>query len=128
MTAAARGAAALGLALHRGGAHVGHRDVEEVLDRLADLGLVRAVQHPEGVLVVRLDELEALLGDDRAQDDAPDVVADRGHLDSSPSPASSPTSTSAPSSATASARWGRNISRFAALHLHRIALLQFSLI
>src|SRR3954447_15820292 len=74
--AAAGESAALRLAAHADGADVRDRDVEEVLDGLADLGLMRRVEDPERVLVVRLDELEALLGDDRADDHPPDVVAE----------------------------------------------------
>src|SRR5205085_2034400 len=60
-------AAPLGLGLHPGGADVDHADLEQLLDRLAHLGLVGAVVHPEGVLA-RLRERKALLRDHRADD------------------------------------------------------------
>src|SRR6476469_3949989 len=56
----------LGLQAHR--AHVHHVDVEDLLDRGADLRLVRAGMHPERVLVLG-DQRVALLGDDRLPDD-----------------------------------------------------------
>src|SRR4051812_10710705 len=61
-------AAALGLGLHRGGADLDDAHVEELLDRLADLRLVRVRVHAERVLVVRSEHV-ALLADDRADDD-----------------------------------------------------------
>src|SRR6476469_3090077 len=60
-------AAALGLALDRRRANVDDLDVEQLLDRLADLRLVRAVVDAERVLA-RLGEHERLLGDDWADD------------------------------------------------------------
>src|SRR5829696_5178863 len=61
-------AAALGLGLDRHRADLDHLDVEELLDGLADLGLVRVGVDPERVLVVRREHV-ALLADDRADDD-----------------------------------------------------------
>src|ERR1700744_5144283 len=60
--------AALGLGLHRGGADLDHLDIPQLLDGLADLGLVRLVVDAEGVLA-GLGEHEGLLGHDRADDD-----------------------------------------------------------
>src|SRR3954468_13377445 len=60
--------AALGLGLHRGGADLDDAHVEELLDRLADLRLVRIRVDAERVLVVRGEHV-ALLADDRADDD-----------------------------------------------------------
>src|SRR4029077_4300693 len=60
--------AALGLGLDRGGADRHHLHVPELLDGLADLGLVSTVVDAEGVLA-GLGEHERLLGDDRADDD-----------------------------------------------------------
>src|SRR5947209_6054737 len=65
---AGRVAATLRLRLDAHRAHVAHAHVEDLLDRLADLGLVRAVVDPERVLVRRQQGI-ALLGDDRADDD-----------------------------------------------------------
>src|SRR5438270_8853863 len=61
-------AAALRLRLDAHRAHVAHAHVEDLLDRLANLGLVRAVVDPERVLVRRQEGI-ALLGHDRADDD-----------------------------------------------------------
>src|SRR3954447_17090025 len=60
-------AAALGLGRHRGGANVDHADVEELLDRLLDLRLVRVRVHAERVLADRRQRV-GLLGDDRLDD------------------------------------------------------------
>src|SRR3954447_15186715 len=60
-------AAALGLGRHRGGAHVDDADVEELLDRLLDLRLVRVRVHAERVLADRRERV-GLLGDDRLDD------------------------------------------------------------
>src|SRR5919205_3967807 len=60
--------AALGLGAHRRGADLDDLDVEQLLDRLADLRLVRVGMHAERVLVVRGEHV-ALLADDRADDD-----------------------------------------------------------
>src|SRR4051794_20473415 len=60
--------AALRLGLHRGGADLDDAHVEELLDRLADLRLVRVRVDAERVLVVRREHV-ALLADDRADDD-----------------------------------------------------------
>src|SRR3954470_15608195 len=66
--AAPRGVAApLRLRLHAHRAHLEHAHAEDLLDRLADLGLVRAVVHAERVLVGR-EQRVALLGHDRADD------------------------------------------------------------
>src|SRR5687767_4342473 len=70
-------AAALGLRLHLHDVHGHDLDVEEILDGLPDLRLVRARVHAEGVLVV-LDQAVALLGDDRGEDDLARIEA---HLD-----------------------------------------------
>src|SRR3954451_14739797 len=59
--------AALGLGLDRGRAHLHHADVEEVLDRLADLRLVRVRVDAEGVFVVGREHV-ALLAHDRPDD------------------------------------------------------------
>src|SRR5881398_3583795 len=65
----ARGVAApLGLGLHGGGAHVDDLHVEQRLDRLADLSLVRVVVDAERVLAGRGEHV-ALLAHDRADDD-----------------------------------------------------------
>src|SRR3954447_22446821 len=61
-------AAALGLGRDRGRADVDHADVEELLDRLLDLGLVRVRVDPERVLADRRQRV-GLLGDDRLDDD-----------------------------------------------------------
>src|SRR3954463_5292994 len=60
--------AALGLGLDRGGPHFDDAHVEELLDRLADLRLVRVRVDAERVLVVRGEHV-ALLADDRSDDD-----------------------------------------------------------
>src|SRR4051794_11107901 len=60
-------AAALGLGRHRRGADLEHADVEELLDRLLDLGLVRVRVDPERVLADRRQRVR-LLGDDRLDD------------------------------------------------------------
>src|SRR3954462_1276112 len=70
--------AALGLGLDRHRAHVDDLDVEELLDGLADLRLVRLVVHAEGVLVGGGEDV-ALLADDRADDHLGGL-----HQDSSP--------------------------------------------
>src|SRR4051794_19760646 len=59
---------ALGLGGDLRGAHLDHVDVEQRLDGLLDLRLVRLVVHAERVLVGRREHV-ALLGDDRADDD-----------------------------------------------------------
>src|SRR3954451_5262917 len=65
---AARGvAAALGLGRDGGGAHVEDGDVEQALDGLLDLRLVRVRVHPEGVLAGRRQHVR-LLGDDRTDE------------------------------------------------------------
>src|SRR4029453_8176931 len=61
-------AAPLGLGLDRGGAHLDDLDVEERLDRLADLRLVRVGMDAEGVLVVGGEHV-AFLPHDGADDD-----------------------------------------------------------
>src|SRR5215207_3233252 len=66
---AARGdAAALGLGGHLGGAHVDDVHVEQRLDGLLDLRLVRLVVYAERVLLGGRQDI-GLLGDDRADDD-----------------------------------------------------------
>src|SRR5882672_7597351 len=59
-------AAPLRLRLHRHDVHVQDTDVEELLDGLADLRLVRVLMHLERVLAVG-DHRVALLADDRRQ-------------------------------------------------------------
>src|SRR5688572_25943065 len=70
-------AAALRLRPHLEDVDADHLDVEELLDGLADLRLVRPRVDLEGVLVV-LDEAVALLRDDRGENDLAGVEA---HLD-----------------------------------------------
>src|SRR3954449_11348716 len=65
--AAGGDAAALGLGGHLGSAHLDDVDVEQGLDGLLDLRLVRLVVHAERVLVGGREHV-ALLGDDRADD------------------------------------------------------------
>src|SRR5437016_553085 len=60
--------APLRLGLHLEDVHALHLDAEELLDRLADLGLVRILVHPERVLAIG-DERVALLRDDRGDQD-----------------------------------------------------------
>src|SRR5919106_1025040 len=67
----------LRLGPHLDDVHGNNLDVEELLDGLPDLGLVRARVHAEGVLVV-LDKAVALLRDDRSEDDLARIEA---HLD-----------------------------------------------
>src|SRR5581483_5700349 len=57
----------LGLGVHVRGADLHHVDVEQRLDGLANLRLVRLVVHAEGVLA-GLGEREGLLGQDRPDD------------------------------------------------------------
>src|SRR5215217_9286971 len=64
---AASEAAALRLGLHPGHAHAVDPHVEDLLDRLADLRLVRPLVHAERVLVGR-EQGVALLGDHRPDD------------------------------------------------------------
>src|SRR5262245_41764750 len=64
---APREAAALGLRLHLEHLHVLDPDLEELLDGLADLRLVRVGVHLERVLAL-LDLAVALLGDDRREE------------------------------------------------------------
>src|SRR5436190_11057117 len=60
-------APALRLGLYRGGAYVGHLDIEELLDRLPDLRLVGPLVHSEGVLP-GFGKHVGLLRDDRPDD------------------------------------------------------------
>src|SRR5207247_11400247 len=60
--------APLGLGLHLGDVHGRHMHLEQLLDRLADLGLVRTRMHPERVLPVR-NQAVALLGDNGRDQD-----------------------------------------------------------
>src|SRR5437867_9410670 len=53
---------------HHQGAHVGHGDLEQRLDRRADLRLGRGRVHAEGVLLASLVGPRGFLGDDRAHD------------------------------------------------------------
>src|SRR5205809_6638789 len=57
----------LGLGLDPRGANALNPDAEDLLHRLADLGLVRAIVHAERVLVGR-EQRVALLRDDRLDD------------------------------------------------------------
>src|SRR5439155_26957510 len=59
--------AALRLRLHLGDVHAQHLDVEELLDRLPDLGLVRIRMDSERVGVAALDLRVALLRYDRRE-------------------------------------------------------------
>src|SRR3954467_12262453 len=59
--------AALGLGGHRRRADADHGDVEELFDRLLDLGLVRVRVDAERVLADRRERV-GLLGDDRLDD------------------------------------------------------------
>src|SRR3989440_10726141 len=52
------------------GAHVGHGDLEQRLDRRADLRLGRRGVHAEGVLLACLVGRRGFLGDDRTHDQA----------------------------------------------------------
>src|SRR4051794_6699782 len=56
-----------------------HLDVEHLLDRDLDLGLVRVRVHQEGVLV-RVEEAVALLGHDRREQDVAVVLVQGAHL------------------------------------------------
>src|ERR1051326_865568 len=60
----------LGLAVEQHRAHLRDADAEDLLDRLADLDLVRLGVDVEQVLVLPLAELGALLGHQRLTDDA----------------------------------------------------------
>src|SRR5262249_57171652 len=61
-------AAALRLRLHLGDVHAQHRDVEQLLDRLPDLRLVRVRMDAERVRVPALDLRVTLLRDDRSEE------------------------------------------------------------
>src|SRR4029079_2967956 len=67
-------AAPLRLRLHLDDVHALDLDVEELLDGLADLRLVRLRVHAERVLVV-LDQAVALLGDHRGDEDLARIEA-----------------------------------------------------
>src|SRR6188474_845957 len=69
-------AAPLGLRLHLDDVHALDLDVEELLDGLADLRLVRLRMDAERILVV-LDQAVALLGDHRSDEDLARVEAHR---------------------------------------------------
>src|SRR5262245_3937179 len=58
-----------------GGAHLEDLHLEELLDRLADLDLVRIGMHAEDELVARLVHQRALLRDDRALHDVHELHA-----------------------------------------------------
>src|SRR4051812_47627718 len=75
------GARALALALAVGGVHRQHADVEDLLDRDLDLGLVRVRVDEERVPVL-VENAVALLGDHGREDDVA-RVGDRRHLSSS---------------------------------------------
>src|SRR5690625_4523128 len=68
------GAGPSGLARAVGRVHRADLDVEDLLDRVLDLGLVRARVDEEGVLPL-VDEVVALLGHHRGDDDVPGVLA-----------------------------------------------------
>src|SRR3990170_175337 len=72
--AALADSAPLGLRLHLDDVYGLHLDLEELLDRLSDLGLVRVLVHLERVLAVG-DERIALLRDDGCQEDLVGVEA-----------------------------------------------------
>src|SRR5581483_3451799 len=88
--------APLRLRLHLGDVHRRHLDLEELLDRLADLRLVRVRVDAERVLA-RLDQAVALLGDDRRDQD---LAGRKAHSASSffapPLPARASSASSAP--------------------------------
>src|SRR3954447_5253166 len=79
LTEAGPGALALALAVR--GVHGQHADVEDLLDRDLDLGLVRVRADEERVPVL-VENAVALLGNHRGDDDVA-RVGDRGHLSSS---------------------------------------------
>src|SRR5262249_34655385 len=76
-----------------------HAALEQLLHRLADLGLVRVGMHAEGVLL-SLDQAVALLGDDRCDENlpggeahaAPSRVASSTTVPAAPARASTPES------------------------------------
>src|SRR5690606_13865626 len=92
LTLAEAGPGAPGLALAVRRVHRADLDLEDRLDGVLDLGLVRARVDEEGVLPL-VDEAVALLGDHRGDDDVPGVlVVLDAHLSSSsrvPAPRSS---------------------------------------
>src|ERR1700730_4455536 len=65
---------ALGLAVDVGHPYLLHLDVEEVLDRLLDLGLGGVAVHLEAERALRLLERGALLGDERTPDHLVEVL------------------------------------------------------
>src|SRR6478609_594641 len=73
---------AAGLADAVDGVHRGDLDVEDLLDRQLDLGLVRAGVDDEGVLAL-VDQAVALLAHDRRDDDVAGVLVVAGHLSAS---------------------------------------------
>src|SRR5919112_5338019 len=75
------GPGALALALAVGGVHRQHADVEDLLDRDLDLGLVGVRANQERVPVL-VENAVALLGDHGSDDDVP-RIGDRAHLSSS---------------------------------------------
>src|SRR5690625_917575 len=83
LTLADAGAGPPGLALPVRRVHRADLDAEDRLDGVLDLGLVRARVDEEGVLAL-VDEVVALLGDHRGDDDVPGVLVVLGaHLASS---------------------------------------------
>src|SRR5918998_5362336 len=88
-------AAPLRLRLDPCRAYPGHPHAEDLLDRLADLGLVRALVHAERVLVGR-EQGVALLGDHGAYDHVAGVHFATAFLVRRPSAASDTTSRSMP--------------------------------
>src|SRR3954447_15268224 len=99
---AGAGAGTTGLAGSVQRVHGGDLDVEDLLDRDLDLGLVRVGAHQEGVLV-RVEEAVALLAHDRRDQYVAVVLVQGAHFSSSPASAVSAASTSAVSSATTTA-------------------------
>src|SRR5262245_53359915 len=85
-------AAPLRLRPHRRHVDGEHADLEQLLHRLADLGLVRVGMDAEGVLLL-LDQAVALLGDDGCDENLPGGEA---HDDDASSVASSTTAPPAP--------------------------------
>src|SRR4029077_4771963 len=91
-----RDAAPLRLRLHPEDLHVLNRDLEQLLDRLANLGLVRVLVHLERVLAVG-DERVALLRHDRREEDLVRMEAHSAASFSAATPARANTSGSAAS-------------------------------
>src|SRR5688572_19943638 len=89
LAVAEAGALALALPVER--VHVGHRDVEDLLDRDLDLGLVGLRVDEERVLVP-VEEAVALLADDRRAQHVAVVAVDAAHAEPPLGPSSLPVS------------------------------------